>query len=44
MLIFTECGLYKIGYYGKNCGWEFDMPMRTVTHWQPLPQPPKEDK
>lgn len=42
LLLFTNDGCFKIGYYGNKCGWVLNTPLKQATHWQPLPKPPKE--
>ena len=40
----TDCGIV-IGWYDKETGdfaADFISPLDAVTHWQPLPEPPKE--
>ena len=36
-------GPYWNGYGFGGYEWEFDFHWKDVTHWQPLPAPPKED-
>jgi hypothetical protein len=42
----TDCGIV-IGWYDKEIGdfaADFISPLDAVTHWQPLPEPPKESE
>jgi hypothetical protein len=48
VLCLTSSGLYSVGYYYKNA-WQGDAVYQsfeergyTITHWQPLPEKPKE--
>ena len=36
-------GWWESNYHEDNLNWEIDETDGTITHWMPLPEPPKED-
>lgn len=45
VIVCDKYGVIKVGYYWfSNETWYVDSEARAVTHWQPLQEPPKEDK
>lgn len=41
----TDFGVVEEAYYNSDCLWisRYDDKLKDVTHWMPLPQPPKEE-